>query len=276
MRTHQFLSDPIFGKRHTYSIILPIDQGVEHGPVRAFWNTDNQKMLDSDYLVEFVGELMDEGLISGTALPARMARLFTETFPHHKDKTIVKVNHANNLNKDLVPDQTLFVSPRQVETYGGYGYTIYPGSPNQKNMIEQFIDFRKNIDYNDKKEGKSILWSYPRGGDFDPVSLETTMHAAYIAAQLDPDVIKVKLPEFHYSGARIIQDDVRQVVKAACGVPVLFSGGSKQDDDKVIEEARLIEQGGGLGMIIGRNVFQRSHDDAKNLLKQIHRQFNND
>lgn len=271
MRKHQFLNEAAFGKPSTYSIILPIDQGVEHGPVDAFWDTEHQEMLDPVYLVDFVADLLNEGLISGTALPFRMAKMLKKKHSH-ADKTIVKVNHANNLNKDVAPDQTLFVSPHQVEQYAGYGYTIYPGSPNQKKMIEDFVQFRSNVDWFDKKRGKSIIWSYPRGGDFDPSSLKTIMHATYIAAQLNPDVIKVKLPEFNHP-ARLISDDVRQIVKCACGIPVLFSGGSKQDGDKVLEEARLIKQGGGLGMIIGRNVFQRSADDAKNLLKKIHWEF---
>ena len=91
------------------------------------------------------------------------------------------------------------------------------------------------------------------------------MHAAYIAAQLEPDVIKVKMP----TNSNLLE----QIIKAACGIPVVFSGGSYTDPSSVLKDAKLIAQAGGYGMIVGRNIFQRNPDEAKNLLRDIHKIF---
>ena len=264
---HKKLNDKGFGGHKTYSIILPIDQGVEHGPYEAFLNTDHPEMLDVDYQIDYVNELLNEGLVSATALPYRVARLLVEKYPEQKDNVIVKMNHANNLNKEVEPMQARF--GHSTYKFGGAGFTIYPGSPKQDQMIEQFAEWRWQ--HTAPVYTKCILWSYPRGGDFDPTSLETTMHAAYIAAQLEPTVIKVKLPAGNYNKA----EDVEKIVKAACGIPVLFSGGAKTTRDSVLNDARDIAYGGGLGMIVGRNIFQRRPEEAKELLKEIHAIFTN-
>jgi DhnA family fructose-bisphosphate aldolase class Ia len=98
--------------------------------------------------------------------------------------------------------------------------------------------------------------------------MKTIMHAAYIAAQLEPDVIKVKLPVNAKSSS-----DVSNVIKAACGIPVIFSGGAYTGPDIILKEAKLIAEAGGYGMILGRNVFQRKPAEAKNLLRDIHKIF---
>ena len=94
------------------------------------------------------------------------------------------------------------------------------------------------------------------------------MHAAYIAAQLEPDLIKVKLPFNARSSS-----DVTNVIKAACGIPVIFSGGAYTGTDIILKEAKLIAEAGGYGMILGRNVFQRKPAEAKNLLRYVHKIF---
>lgn len=264
---HQFLNDDNFAAKDTYSIVLPIDQGVEHGPKAAFLDTDHPEMLDVNYQIEYINNLLNEGLVSATALPYRVANLLVQKYPEQKDNVIVKMNHANNLNKDATPMQARY--GQSAIQFGGAGFTIYPGAPMQNQMIEQFAEWRYR--HIAPVYTKCILWSYPRGGDFDPTSLETTMHAAYIAAQLEPTVIKVKLPAGNYNKA----EDVEKIVKAACGIPVLFSGGAKTARDNVLNDARDIAYGGGLGMIVGRNIFQRAPNEAKELLKDIHDIFAN-
>ena len=262
---HKFLSDNDFGQKGTYSIVLPIDQGVEHGPFAAFLNTEHPEMLDVEYQTDYINELLNEGLVSATALPARTASVLLKKYPEQAGNIITKYNHSNNLNKDLEPNQWQHTR-RLWRKVGALGWTIYPGSTNQAEQTAGFL-FEKAV----IPEKKTVLWSYPRGGDFDDTSLETIMHAAYIAAQLEPDVIKVKLPTSNYEKAQV--DNVRNIVKAACGIPVLFSGGSKKDEESVLNDAKAIAKGGGLGMIIGRNVFQRPPKDAKNLLNKIHKIF---
>ena len=260
---HKRLSEEGFGEKGNYTIILPIDQGVEHGPVDAFYATDHTEMLDIDYQVDWIAELLHEGLVGATALPKRTANLLCKKYPHLAQDVILKLNHGNNLNKNLEPSQAVYASSRDAANMGGVGFTIYPGSPKQNEMINYFGKVQDCKPDN----VKSVLWSYPRGGDFDETSLKTIMHATYIAAQLEPDVIKVKMP----TNSNLLE----QIIKAACGIPVVFSGGSYTDSYSVLKDAKLIAQAGGYGMIVGRNVFQRRPDEAKDLLKEIHAIFAN-
>ncbi len=258
---HKRLCEEGFGEKGNYTIILPIDQGVEHGPVDAFYATDHPEMLDVDYQVDFIAELLHEGLVGATALPKRTANLLCKKYPHLSKDVIMKLNHGNNLSKDLEPSQAVYASSQDAASMGGVGFTIYPGSPKQNDMIDYF----SKVQDRKPKNVKSILWSYPRGGDFNETTIKTIMHAAYMAAQLEPDVIKVKMPTN--------TNDITNIVKAACGVPVVFSGGTYTDPQHMVLYAQRIKEAGGYGMIVGRNVFQRKPHQAKDLLKEIHKVF---
>ena len=258
---HKRLCEEGFGEKGNYTIILPIDQGVEHGPVDAFYATDHPEMLDIDYQVDYIAELLHEGLVGATALPKRTANLLCKKYPHLAQDVIMKLNHGNNLNEFLEPSQAVYATSRDAANMGGVGFTIYPGSSKQDEMINYFGKVQEHKPDN----VKSILWSYPRGGDFYKTTLKTIMHAAYMAAQLEPDVIKVKMPTNN--------GDVTNIVKAACGIPVVFSGGPYVDTYNMIDYAKRIKEAGGYGMIVGRNVFQRERHQAKHLLKEIHRVF---
>ena len=264
---HKRLCEPEFGKKDNYTIILPIDQGVEHGPHSAFYATDHPEMLDVDYQVDYIAELLEEGLVGAAALPQRTANLLKFWYPHLAQDIIMKLNHGNNLNDWLDPSQAVYATTAAAQGMGGIGYTIYPGSYNQDEMINYFGKIKTHA----SPTAKTILWSYPRGGEFNPISFETTMHAAYIAAQLEPDVIKVKLPEYDKIADLCIRID--RVIKAACGLPVVFSGGSRRGTEAILMEAEAIAKNGGYGMIVGRNVFQRKRDEGKNLLRDIHKVF---
>jgi class I fructose-bisphosphate aldolase len=264
---HKRLCEPDFGKKGNYTIILPIDQGVEHGPHSAFFATDHPEMLDVDYQVDYIAELLQEGLVGATALPQRTANLLKFWYPHLAQDIIMKLNHGNNLNDWIDPTQAVYATTASAREMGGVGYTIYPGSIDQDKMINYFGKIKTHA----SPTSKTILWSYPRGGEFNPISFETIMHAAYIAAQLEPDVIKVKLPEYDSIADLCIRVD--RIVKSACGIPVVFSGGSMRRTDGILMEAEAISKNGGYGMIVGRNVFQRKRDEGKNLLRDIHKVF---
>jgi len=258
---HNRLSDADFGAKGNYTIILPIDQGVEHGPVDAFYATDHPEMLDIDYQVDYIAELLHEGLVGATALPRRTANLLCKKYPHLSKDVILKLNHGNNLNKDLEPSQAIYATSQDAANMGGVGFTIYPGSSKQDEMINYF----GKVQDCKPKNVKTVLWSYPRGGYFEETSLKTIMHATYMSAQLEPDVIKVKMP----TNSNLLE----QIIKAACGIPVIFSGGAYTGPDLVLKEAKLIAEAGGYGMILGRNIFQREPVEAKNLLRDIHKIF---
>jgi class I fructose-bisphosphate aldolase len=258
---HKRLSEEGFGEKGNYTIILPIDQGVEHGPVDAFCATAHPEMLDIDYQVDYIAELLHESLVGATALPRRTANLLCKKYPHLSKDVIMKLNHGNNLNKNLEPSQAIYASSRDAANMGGVGFTIYPGSSKQDEMINYF----GKVQEHKPKNVKSILWSYPRGGDFYTTTNKTIMHAAYMAAQLEPDVIKVKMPTD--------TKNLENIVKAACGIPVVFSGGPYVDSYNFRDYAKRIAEAGGYGMIVGRNVFQRKRHQAKHLLKELHKVF---
>ena len=142
---HKRLSEEGFGEKGNYTIILPIDQGVEHGPVDAFSATAHPEMLDIDYQVDYIAELLHEGLVGATALPKRTANLLCKKYPHLSKDVILKLNHGNNLNKNLEPSQAVYASSRHAVNMGGVGFTIYPGSSNQDEMIEYYKLLPKNI-----------------------------------------------------------------------------------------------------------------------------------
>ena len=135
---HKRLCEEGFGEKGNYTIILPIDQGVEHGPVDAFYATDHPEMLDIDYQVDFIAELLHEGLVGATALPKRTANLLCKKYLHLSKDVIVKLNHGNNLNQTLEPSQAIYASSRHAANMGGVGFTIYPGSSKQDEMINYF------------------------------------------------------------------------------------------------------------------------------------------
>ena len=132
---HKRLCEEGFGEKGNYTIILPIDQGVEHGPVDAFYNSWHPEMLDIDYQVDFIAELLHEGLVGATALPKRTANLLCKKYPHLSKDVIMKLNHGNNLNKNLEPSQAIYASSQDAANMGGIGFTIYPGSSKPDEII---------------------------------------------------------------------------------------------------------------------------------------------
>ena len=107
---HKRLCESEFGKKGNYTIILPIDQGVEHGPHAAFYATDHPEMLDVDYQVDYIAELLEEGLVGAAALPQRTANLLKFWYPHLAQDIIMKLNHGNNLNDWLDPTQAVYAT----------------------------------------------------------------------------------------------------------------------------------------------------------------------
>ena len=120
---HKRLCEPEFGKKGNYTLILPIDQGVEHGPHAAFYASDHPEMLDINYQVDYIAELLEEGLVGATALPQRTANLLKFWYPHLAKDIIMKLNHGNNLNKDLAPTQAVYATTTAAQQMGGVGFT---------------------------------------------------------------------------------------------------------------------------------------------------------
>jgi class I fructose-bisphosphate aldolase len=260
-------------------VVLPVDQGFEHGPGRSF------AMNPAAYDPRYHFELAIEAGCSAYAAPLGFleagAREFAGEVP-----LILKLNNHDVLLEERDPAQAITASVRDAVRLGcvGIGFTIYPGSEHRLEMYGEVRALAEDA----KSHGLVVVvWSYPRGSGLSKegeTALDVTAYAAHIAAQLGAHIIKVKLPSEHleqaaarkvYETARVpsgtLAERVRHVVQAAFDGRriVIFSGGATDQDDAVFEQVRAIRAGGGFGSIIGRNSFQRRRDDALRFLSTV-------
>jgi class I fructose-bisphosphate aldolase len=261
-------------------VILPVDQGFEHGPARSF--APNDVGYDPHYFFKLA---IDAGL-SAYAAPLgsieAAAGSFAGSIP-----TILKVNSANSLmSGDEAPDQAITASVDDALRLGcsAIGFTMYPGSAQHYDMMEEIRDMIAEA----KSVGLAVvIWAYPRGGEISKsgeTALDVVSYGAHMAALLGAHIIKVKLPSDHLE-----QAEAKKVYES-CDIPlatqaqrvkhitqacfngrriVVFSGGAKKGENSVFDDARAIYQGGGNGSIIGRNSFQRPYDEALTLLDRV-------
>jgi fructose-bisphosphate aldolase, class I len=260
-------------------IILPVDQGFEHGPGRSF--AANPSAYDPLYHFQLA---IDAGL-NAYAAPLGFLQAGAAQFAGQVP-LILKLNNHDVLQdeKDPLSAQTASVGDALRLGCAAVGYTIYPGTAERRLQYEQL----QRVTEEAKSVGLAVVvWSYPRGSGLTKegeTALDVAAYAAQIAAQLGANIIKVKLPTEHlelpaakkvYEAQQVaratLADRVHHVVQASFNGRrlVIFSGGEKHDDETIFSEARAIREGGGFGSIIGRNVFQRSKPDALKLLAQM-------
>jgi class I fructose-bisphosphate aldolase len=258
-------------------LILPVDQGFEHGPARSF--AKNAPAYDPHYHYQLA---VDAGL-SAYAAPLGMLEAGADTFAGAVP-TILKVNSSDS--HATSKDQAVYGSVADALKLGcsAIGFTIYPGADDQFEMMEEFRELAEEA----KAVGLAVvLWSYPRGGNLSregETAIDVTAYAAHLAAELGAHIIKVKPPTDF-----IEQDDARKVYEAekidVSTLPariahvmqsafngrriVVFSGGAAKGLDGVLDEIRQIRDGGGCGSIIGRNTFQRPREEALEMLDTI-------
>lgn len=268
-------------------VILPVDQGFEHGPVRSF--SYNQPAFDPTYFYQLALEAGCNAYAAPLGLLENGAAEYAGLMP-----LILKMNSANSLAPgDLAPDQAVTGSVEDALRLGcsAVGLTIYPGSGKANDMIEEAREAAAEA----KKAGLAVvIWSYPRGGDLSKdgeTAIDVVSYGAHMAALLGAHIIKVKLPTSHveqkkpkqaYDDNTVELEPLSQrvnLIKQACFNGrrlVVFSGGSAKGADGVYEDARAIRDGGGNGTIIGRNSFQRPKDEAVDMLTRIMRIYGND
>ncbi|MGH7362782.1 MAG: class I fructose-bisphosphate aldolase [Candidatus Methylomirabilales bacterium] len=256
-------------------LLLPIDQGLEHGP-RDFF--ENPESLDPDYQLRIAREGGYSGIVFQVGLASKYMRGFEGTVP-----LILKLN-----GKTEIPDDSHALSPciASVEDAvrlgaDAVGYTLYVGSPAQPEDFVQFMAVREEAE---RFGMPVIIWAYPRGeaikkkGGRD--SLYAIEYAARVTAELGADVVKVNMPVLDpekdkdapkpYNTLRLSQEEaMERVVRAAGRTMVLVSGGSKISDADLMEKARIAMDAGATGLIFGRNVWQRPHDEALRISKEI-------
>lgn len=261
-------------------VILPVDQGFEHGPARSF--AANPDAYDPHYHFRLA---IDAGL-SAYAAPLGMLEAGADTFAG-AIPMILKVNSSNSLvPKGQAPNQAVTASVKDALYLGckAIGFTIYPGSDDLNDMIEEIREMTQEA----KSYGiASVVWSYPRGSSISKdgeTAVDICAYAAHIAALIGAHIIKVKpptefleLPEAKkvYQSEKIdvstLAKRIAHVKQATFGGKriVIFSGGAAKGLDDVYNECRAIRDGGGNGAIIGRNTFQRPRAEALDMLGKI-------
>jgi class I fructose-bisphosphate aldolase len=260
-------------------VILPVDQGFEHGPVRSFGM--NPPAYDPRYHFALAVESGCSAYAAPLGFLEAGARDFAGDIP-----LILKVNDHDVTQNEKDPKQAITGSIKDALRLGcvGIGFTIYPGSSHRLEMYEQI----RALSAEAKAYGMVvIIWSYPRGSEISKegeTAIDITGYATQIAAQLGAHIIKVKLPSAHIEQAEArkvfesqqipvdtLKDRVTNIVQCAFNGRriTIFSGGTFDTEEAILEETRAIRDGGGFGSIIGRNSFQRPKADALRLLGGI-------
>lgn len=262
-------------------VILPVDQGFEHGPARSF--AVNPAGYDPHYHYQLA---IDSGC-NAYAAPLGSLQAGADTFAGQVP-TILKYNSANSLasGKNQDGNQAITGSIQDALELGctAVGFTIYPGSDNQFDMMEEVRDMIREA----KDVGlASVVWSYARGEGVTKegeTAMDVIAYAAHMACLLGAHIIKVKLPTDHLmqpEAKKVFEENgidvstqtarVREVVRSCFDGRriVVFSGGAAKGADAVYDDAIAIRDGGGNGSIIGRNSFQRENGEAKDMLAKI-------
>lgn len=260
-------------------VILPVDQGFEHGPARSF--APNPPGYNPHYHFELAIESGCNAYAAPLGFLEAGARTFAGEIP-----LILKVNNNESLFNDKNPCQAITASIDHAHRLGcaAIGFTIYPGSAHAQTQYEQLNALAEEA----KASGLAVVvWSYPRGEGLSKegeTGIDVACYAAQIAAQLGAHIIKVKPPTEHVEQAeakkvyekqqipiKTLADRIRHVVQSAFDGRriVIFSGGAAKGEDAIYDEIRGIHAGGGFGSIIGRNAFQRPRKDALTMLRKI-------
>jgi class I fructose-bisphosphate aldolase len=260
-------------------VILPVDQGFEHGPARSF--APNPPAYNPHYHFELAIEAGCNAYAAPLGFLEAGAREFAGDIP-----LILKLSNHDSLLDEKDPDQAVTGSVEDALRLGcaAIGFTIYPGSSHRFEMYEKIRVLAEEA----KRHGLAVvIWSYPRGSGLSTAgetAIDVCGYAAQIAAQLGAHIIKVKLPTDHIEqdAARKVYEKehvpigtlterVRHIVQCAFdGRRILiFSGGAAEPDDVLLEQIHAIRDGGGFGSIIGRNSFQRKKPEALQLLDNV-------
>jgi class I fructose-bisphosphate aldolase len=260
-------------------VILPVDQGFEHGPARSF--AVNPPAYDPHYHFELAIESGCNAYAAPLGFIEAGARDFAGEIP-----LILKINNHDVLADEKDPLSAVTASVCEALRLGcaAIGFTIYPGSTARVTMYQELREAAELA----KRNGLAVVvWSYPRGSSLSKegeTAMDVCGYAAHIAAELGAHIIKVKLPSAHleqeaarkvYEKEKVpigtLAERVKHVVQCTFAGRriVIFSGGATSGDETVFQEITAIRQGGGFGSIIGRNSFQRKKEQALQFLGKI-------
>ncbi|HMB35312.1 MAG TPA: class I fructose-bisphosphate aldolase [Methylomirabilota bacterium] len=261
-------------------VILPVDQGFEHGPARSF--AVNPAGYDPTYHFQLAIDAGCNAYAAPLGFLEAGAAEFAGDIP-----LILKMNNHDVLNDEKDPLSSVTGSVKDALRLGcvAAGFTIYPGSAHAQTMYQQCREMIAECKANGLA---SVVWSYPRGSSISKAGetgIDVVAYAAQIGAQLGAHIIKVKPPTQHieqgeakkaYEKAAVpistLAERVRHVVQSAFNGRriVIFSGGATNESEEALyDEYRAIRDGGGFGSIIGRNSFQRAKPRALEFLSTV-------
>lgn len=273
VRLHRLLYE--HGPGNGTLLLLPLDQGLEHGPRDFFANPES---ADPDFQMRLAKEGGYSGIVLQIGLASKYLRGYEGAVP-----LVLKLN-----GKTEVPDDSRAFSPQTASVEDALrlgadavGYTLYVGSPRQD---EDFIQLRRIREECDRYGMPLIIWSYPRGeaiarkGGRD--SLYAIDYASRVAAELGADVVKVNVPKIDpekdketpkpYNTLQPTQEEaIQRVIRSAGRTLVIISGGEKVSDQELLEKARLSMEAGATGLIFGRNIWQRPYAEAIRITHEI-------
>jgi class I fructose-bisphosphate aldolase len=260
-------------------VILPVDQGFEHGAARSF--APNPPAYDPDYHFQLA---IDAGC-NAYAAPLGSLEASADKFAGQVP-LILKLNNSDTLAKMDHPCSAVTASVTDALRLGcsAIGYTIYPGSGARNIMYEEL----RELVLEAKEVGlPTVVWAYARGEGISKqgeTAIDVIAYAAQISCQLGAHIVKVKPPtefieqaeakkvyEKYAIPVKTLTDRVKHVVQSAFNGKriVIFSGGESRDTESLLEDVRSIAAGGGFGSIMGRNAFQRPKAEALKLLADV-------
>jgi fructose-bisphosphate aldolase, class I len=256
-------------------MILPIDQGIEHGPLNFFSNPDSKFPI-------FQYELARRGGFSAIALHYGLASKYLRDYAG-EIPLILKINGKTNIPDDEMAFSALTATVEDAVRLGAdaIGYTLFTGSPRQDEDFLQLTEVRQDCE---RFGMPLIVWSYPRGSAINVKggrdSFYAVDYAARLAEELGADIVKVNFPKIDpekdktapapYNTLSVTENDAfKQVVQSAGRSLVLVSGGTKMSDEDLLVKVRACMEAGATGLIFGRNMWQRPMDQALKLVEQV-------
>jgi class I fructose-bisphosphate aldolase len=283
-RLHRLLYE--HGPGNGTLLLLPIDQGLEHGPVDFF---PNPPSADPDYQCRLAQEGGYSGIVFHIGLASKYMKQYAGSVP-----LVLKLNGKTNIPSDAEAFSAQESTVEDAVRLGAdaVGYTLYVGSPSQG---QDFIQLGKVRAECDRYGMPLIVWSYPRGSAVETKggrnSIYAVDYAARLADELGADIVKLNVPKFRDPGnedspapyrklyeewkeldeAEAYRRAVDKVVASAGKTMVLFSGGSKISDEDLLQKARICLEAGATGLIFGRNMWQRPFEDGLRITEQVKR-----
>ncbi|MCL4325983.1 MAG: fructose-bisphosphate aldolase [Candidatus Thermoplasmatota archaeon] len=256
-------------------LLLPIDQGLEHGP-RDFF--DNPDSIDPEFQLKLAVKGGFSGIVFHIGLAEKYMKEYAGEIP-----LVLKLNGKTNIPSDDEAFSSLTGTVEDAVRLGAdaVGYTLYVGSPRQDEDIEQFMNIRVDAE---KYGMPVIMWAYPRGAAVETKggrdSLYAIDYAARVACELNADVVKlnypviddkktVRSPSPYNKLSLSAEESFKKVVKSAGRTMVIVSGGEKISDEELIHKVEMTMKSGATGLIFGRNMWQRKIDDALAITKKI-------